>query len=465
MRFRVSAFALTAFALAFGVLVSLGAVPAVPATPPHETVLSVAGRVNATPWMVADGRFIAVAWGATTADGKTDVFLSTSRNNGVTFGAPQQVNTQAGEARLGGEMPPRVAIAKSASYGGPDVAVLWTARGAAADATAIKLTRSRDGGHFFSAPVALQTADAAGNRGWPALTLDDRGVAHAIWLDHRGLAGMPHAKHEPGMKHDAGMTHDGVAMAQRSGLFYAAAQPLADQNAPVSTVPERELTKGVCYCCKTSLVAGRDGALFAAWREVYDGDIRDIAFSVSRDGGRTFSEPTRISHDRWAINGCPDDGPAMTVDATGLVHIIWPTVVTEHTIPDDSTQGALFYTSTRDGKTFAPRTHIPTLGSTKPSHPQIAIDRSGRLVVAWDEVKGGHRVAAVRELKPAATAENAANTPNSVTFGPIVTLGNGDPGVYPVLAATTDGLMAAWTSTANNASVIKLVRVDLPTTR
>jgi hypothetical protein len=445
-----------------------------PAGPDRATVLAIAGRANATPWMVADGRFIAVAWGATTADGKTDVFVAASRNGGFTFGTPVQVNTTAGEARLGGELPPRVAITRTASYGGPDVAVLWTARGAT---TAIKIARSHDGARTFAAPVTLQSADAPGDRGWPALTLDDQSVAHAIWLDHRGLAsagsgmsgaggthhhvaGAATASSTAGSASTAASTsgagsaaapasgsasgaapapaappaapRDGVAMAQRSGLYYAALDA-AEQGRPG---PERELTKGVCYCCKTSLVAGRAGALFAAWRQVYPGSFRDIAFSLSRDGGRTFSEPAPISRDGWAIDACPDDGPAMTVGAGETVHIVWPTV-----IGGGEPQGALFYTSTRDGHSFAARTRIPTLGSAKPSHPQIALDPAGRLFVAWDESVDGKRVAALREIMP-----------GGVTFGPIITLDGGAPGMYPMLATTSDGLVAVWTSPAAGAA-------------
>jgi hypothetical protein len=441
----------------------------------REIVLSVAGRSNATPWIAASGRFIAVAWGATTSEGKTDVFIATSRNAGRTFGAPVQVNTQAGEAHLGGEMPPRIAIAATASYGGPDVAVLWTARG---DATVIKLARSRDGGHFFGQPITLQSADAAGDRGWPSMTLDDHGVAHAIWLDHRGMAGASHAGHAGHAAGSAGAAggagsaggatppRDGAAMAQRSGLYYAAAQP-SQSDAAVTAVPERELTKGVCYCCKTSLVAGRDGALFAAWRQVYPGNLRDIAFSLSRDGGRTFTAPTPISRDGWAIDGCPDDGPAMAVDASGTVHVVWPTVVGGAAAGASAAdaaepQGALFYTTTRDGRTFTARTRIPTLGSAKPSHPQIAIDHTGRIIIAWDEIANGQRVAAARELHIAnANANaNAAAGAGTPTFGPILTLGSGTAAMYPVLAFTSDGLIAAWTSGATGASTIKISKVD-----
>ena len=129
--------------------------------------------------------------------------------------------------------------------------------------------------------------------------------------------------------------------------------------------------------------------LVAAWRHVYPGDLRDIAFAISRDGGRSFSAPSRVSEDGWAINGCPDDGPALVVDAGGVTHIVWPTV-----IAGDEPVGALFYASTRDGQRFTPRVRIPTLGSPKPMHPQMALAADGTLVVAWDELIDGRRVAA-----------------------------------------------------------------------
>jgi len=306
--------------------------------------------------------------------------------------------------------------------------VLWTARG---EKTSIKMARSGNGGRAFEEPIELQSTNAAGDRGWPAMILDDKGNPHAIWLDHRGMADM---------KHDHTAPRDPVASAQKSSLYYAN-----------GTGSERELTKGVCYCCKTSLIAGREGTLFAAWRQVYPGSLRDIAFASSRDGGKTFSAPVPISRDGWAIDACPDDGPAMVVDSTGdagqTVHIVWPTVVDA---TSNDPRGVLFYTSTRDGgRTFAARTPIPTLGSAKASHPQIARDASGRLFLAWDESIKGKRVAAVREIKPG----------DKVAFGPIVTITGEATGQYPVLAATSDNLIAAWTTPGDG---IKVARVTVP---
>src|SRR5690606_24395844 len=146
-------------------------------------VFDVPGRSDSTLSVAASGTFVAVAWGAS-AQGAADVYVAVSDDEGRTFGAPVRVNDVPGEGRLGGELPPRVAVHPSSDGSAPEVVVLWTARG---EATEIKAARSRDGGRTFDAPVALQVAGAAGDRGWPSLAVDHGGRAHAVWLDHRGL--------------------------------------------------------------------------------------------------------------------------------------------------------------------------------------------------------------------------------------------------------------------------------------
>jgi hypothetical protein len=411
------------------------------AAPTADTVtLAVDGRSNATPWIAASGPFVAVAWGATSA-GRADVFAAVSRDGGRTFSAPVQVNAQAGEARLGGEFPPRVAMAPNRGTRMPDIVVLWTARlprrsEAEADLTQIKTSRSRDGGRTFEPPIALQAAGAVGDRGWPAMVVDQSGLPHAIWLDHRGLAkgrtpGGAHAGHQ------SGAAHDGAAMALKSGVYYSVAGERAT---------ERELAAGVCYCCKTALASGPDGSIYAAWRHVYAGDLRDIAFTQSRDGGKSFAPPVRVSEDGWSIKGCPDNGPAIAVDSRGTVHLAWPSV-----IDGPTPEGALFYASTRDGRSFTPRTRIPRLGPPGVSHPQIVVDPRGRVVVAWDERVEGSRVVAAREVK--------LQIEGSVAFGEATVLSSA--GIYPVLAATADGLIGAWV-TGGDASRIEVRRIRLP---
>lgn len=418
--------------LAFAVAAATAWPVAAPLPGAGTIAFDVQGRSDSTPSVAAAREFVAVAWGAS-ADGKADVFAATSRDGGRTFGPPVQVNRTPGEGRLGGELPPRVALHTVAGQPLPVVTVVWNARG---DTTAIKMARSADGGRTFSEPIALQSPGAAGDRGWPALAVDAGGDAHAVWLDHRGLAARRAAQGVASKAgrhvHGSPTTGDSSVMAQGSSLFYASSSGGAAQ--------EREVTPGVCYCCKTALAAGPGRVLVAAWRHVYPGDLRDIAFAISRDGGRSFSPPVRVSEDGWAINGCPDDGPAVVVNAAGITHVVWPTV-----IPGNEPVGALFYASTRDGQRFTPRVRIPTLGSPKPTHPQIALAADGTLLVAWDELIDGRRVAVARRLTVKAGA--------APTFGDAVTLPTAGNASHPVLAATSAGVFAAWTSGGDDAQV------------
>ena len=414
------------FGLAVVSVISLLAVGSAQGPTTSPVMLDVPGRSDATPWVASSGSFAAVAWGATAA-GKTDVFLAVSRDGGRTFSAPVQVNSVPGEARLGGELPPRVALVPRRGAT-PEIVVLWTAR---EDTTQLKTARSRDGGLTFTPGPTLPPAGTAGDRGWPSLAVGPGGATHAIWLDHRGLAAdrAAGASHEG---HQAGAKHDGAAMAQKSGLYYAQ----ASGSRPV----EREVAKGVCYCCKTTLAVGPTGQVYAAWRHVYPGNLRDMAFTVSRDGGKSFAAPVRISEDGWVISGCPDDGPAMSVDGQGTVHVVWPTVV-----GGDNPEGAIFYSSTQDARQFAPRVRVATLGGRRPAHPQVLAGPAGTVFVAWDEIVNGDRIAALREVR--------LRSDKPPTFGAIVRLSSDGHGSYPVLALTESGILAVWTSGTDSSRI------------
>jgi hypothetical protein len=387
---------------------------------PAEVKLGVKGHANATPWIAAKGNFVAVAWGATAPDGGADIYLAVSRDAGRSFGAPARVNQQPGTARVGGELPPRVALGPSATKGDPPMTVVW---GAKLPRTAILAAHSGDGGRTFERHQILSSETAEGDRGWHALAIGSGGTPHVMWLDHRGLAARPASVHD----HHG----DGADIAQFSGLYHYSM---------TMSSRDREVGKGVCYCCKLAMAAGRVNELFVAWRHVYPGNIRDIAFAMSSDDGRTFSAPRRVSEDNWQLAGCPDDGPAMAVAPDGTIHIVWPTVVGRET-----PRGRLFYAASRDGRSFAARREIPTRGGPRPMHPQVIVDSGGRLLVAWDEVIDGARQAYARSLR----LDSAGN----ISAGPLIDLGDA-PAAYPVLAMSGRGPIAVWTQGAGDVSDI-----------
>lgn len=377
-----------------------------------DVTLAVAGRASSTPWMASLGSDVAIAFSAA-AEGKGDIYVAMSHDGGRTFGLPVRANTVAGEARISGEIAPRVTLStgKSESI----VSVTWNAKD---NGTQIKTARSTDGGKTFGPAISLQSGLTPGDRGWQAAAADSNGKLHVMWLDHRGMAAATdHATHKG--------EGDGAAMALRSGLYYWGG------------APERELFKGVCYCCKTAMAIGPKNEIYAAWRHVFPGNLRDMGFTMSRDGGKTFSSLLRVAEDGWSINGCPDDGPAMAVDAAGSIHLAWPTVKND--------TGVILYATSKDGAAFSMPVRVPTLGGPKPSHPQIAIDPTGHPVIAWDEAINGVRQAA------SVTAGAGGSFSKAAAIG---------DGTYPVLAPSDGAMIAAWTSGPAARSVIKVRRLQ-----
>jgi hypothetical protein len=433
-------------AVVFASLVGLCAIAAAAGLPsavaPDLTTLAVAGRANANVSLVAAGPFVAAVWSAATADGSTDIFAAVSRDGGVSFGAPVRVNSTAGDARVNGEQPPRVTLGGRAGTVAR-IAVIWTARRPAG--TTLLTAHSTDGGATFSPSSPVTEPDVAGNRGWETIGADPKGAVHAVWLDHRRMAppdasktaaAHQHGAHaEGGGRSQATVKPDGVAMAQQSDLYF---DTIGD------ATPPRALAPGVCYCCKTALAFGAGGEIYLAWRHVYPGNFRDMAFTLSTDGGRTFAAPMRVSQDNWMLEGCPDDGPAMKVDPRGRIHIVWPAVIGEGT----NQVKALFHAVSNDGRAFSTRTRIPTAGQA--NHPQLDVAPNGSLMLAWDESGNGSR----KIVYGRAEVDNGGRARFTRTEL------NGTLGVYPMIAAVPTGAMIAWTSGAPDASVIKLSRVQ-----
>ena len=72
---------------------------------------------------------------------------------------------------------------------------------------------------------------------------------------------------------------------------------------------------------------------------------------------------------------------------------MWPTLVTG---ANGAQTLALFYATSKDGRTFTPRQRVPASGV--PRHPQIAVAADGRVVIAWDESDKGLRHVPRRRL-------------------------------------------------------------------
>lgn len=401
---------------------------------PLQVTLSVAGAVNATPALTVAGRSLAAVWTAT-KDGATNVYLATSDDGGTTFAEPRRVNDQDGDASANNEQPPRVVMSGSGAT--RTLTVFWSKRNEGPQKTrrdAIRMARSTDGGRTFSPARFAHDSALSGARGWESLAVGSEGRVHAVWLDGR----------------DAERK---MAAAAHSGMAHKGQPPQDIYHSTIGSdgrITESVIATGVCFCCKTAVAVDVRGSVYAAWRHIFPGSMRDIAFAKSTDGGHRFDALVRVSEDNWELNGCPEDGPTLAVDQSGVIHIAWATVVN-----DGEPQKALFYATSRDGKMFSLRARLPVAAAATPGHPQLTFTPDGGAAIAWDEVVAGMRRISFTRVSRAGI------------FQPLQILSGDESASHPVIVRAEGHLIVAWTSrssaakSASEPSVIRMRRISI----
>jgi len=129
----------------------------------------------------------------------------------------------------------------------------------------------------------------------------------------------------------------------------------------------KKIASESCPCCKTALLAASDGMVYISWRQVLKDDYRHIAVAHSNDGGKTFSEGTVVSDDKWQLFACPVAGAALASSAPQTLDVLWYTAGTA------GPEGLYQARSADGGKSFGARTLIDDKASA--STPVILMIR------------------------------------------------------------------------------------------
>lgn len=213
----------------------------------------------------------------------------------------------------------------------------------------VRYAQSFDGGKTFGKATALVRDPAGVDQRYFDVAVLPSGEAGITWLDSRKKSSK-----------------------KGSSLYFAATRGRQGFQS------ERPLYEGTCECCRTALFVDHANGIHAAFRALLPGSIRDMVHMVSKDGGKTFSQPVLISADGWKLDACPHTGPSMAENKNGL-HFAWFTLA-------GGTGGIFYAQSHDDGQSFTPRQNISSLASAR--HPQMAVFESGDLAIAWDDVTG-----------------------------------------------------------------------------
>lgn len=314
-----------------------------------------------------------------------DVYFRKFDDAAKPVGEKTRVNPQAGEATAWRGDPPTIAVGD-----GGEIYVGWTAgvKTEKKSGTDLYISVSTDGGKTFAAPAKVNDDREPASHGMHSLATDKSGKIHVAWLDERNVKMPAHAALETGKFESLNefryikahhtptpeakpAPEEAEAAEPNSEIFYAVSKDGAK-----TFSPNKKISGEVCPCCKTSLLATADGKIYAAWRQVLEGDFRHIAVASSADGGESFSNPSIVSDDQWQITGCPVSGATLAIAETGALKTVW------FTAGKAGSPGLYTAESTDGGKSFAARSLINE--GTASGSPIFLGGANGKSVVLWE---------------------------------------------------------------------------------
>jgi hypothetical protein len=170
-----------------------------------------------------------------------------------------------------------------------------------------------------------------------------------------------------------------------------------------------------------------DGPL-VAFRDLTPESIRDIG--VSRLDGAKWTDTNIVSPDKFSIDFCPVNGPA--VSARGRdVAIAWFTVKND--------VGEAFAAFSSDaGRTWTAPQRLDELGSL--GRVDIEMLDDGSAVASWVEYAGGRTDLRLRRIDKSGARSPAVN---------IVAVSGGRASGFPRMARQGDQLIFAWSESAS----------------
>ena len=173
----------------------------------------------------------------------------------------------------------------------------------------IVLTRSRDGGGNWAAPVMPHDDGTRTEHGFVSMWAQGVDTLGMAWLDGRNTAG-GQGGDIAGKDHDGHQGHGG-AMSLRAAVIDPSLVP----------INETEIDPRVCDCCQTAVAVTAKGPLLV-YRGRSADEVRDIL--ATRFDGSRWSTPAPVHEDGWVMAGCPVNGPAAAALGNAAV-VAWYT--------------------------------------------------------------------------------------------------------------------------------------------
>jgi BNR repeat-like domain len=342
-------------------------------------------------------------------DSQSRLQLQFSPDGGDTFGKPIILSAPNANVRGEGENSPALATDVQA-----DVYAAWFQSVAGATQLMVKPI-DRSGGKAVNVLDADRKPDAYA--GFPTVATTHAGDVYVAWLDER----------------------DKANPADSSSVYFSRS---SDHGATFSR--NIRIAASACGCCRPQIYVGPAGDIYLAWRQVFEGSVRDMVLARSTDGGKTFSQPLRVAVDNWVLHACPDVGPAIGV-SHGRLYVAWYS-------EGQDKPGIRLAISDNGGSSFAPSQFV-SADIRDATHPRLSVSEDGRVLLtfqgrlAQQDTKWRSNQAFVVEIKGA-------------NFTPPMQVTNSEHSVHDpdVLAGSSGRLFLAWTESINDRNQTLLSR-------
>jgi hypothetical protein len=222
------------------------------------------------------------------------VWFTRAQRDALDFVPPVRITREPTRIDHNGESRPKIALGRDDA-----IFVSWTRRLEGHFSGDVYFSRSLDGGSTFSEPRVLRDTSEPSSHRFDTLAVTPSGRLYAAWVDKRDMA----AAEARGDEFAGASIY--FAVSDDDGATFSANQRVAAHS---------------CECCRLAMTTVGDERIRLLWRHVFDGSIRDHALAEIGPSGVAPLE--RVSHENWALQGCPHQGPHMAAARDGE-HMVW----------------------------------------------------------------------------------------------------------------------------------------------
>ncbi|MDH5380270.1 MAG: hypothetical protein OEW75_05420 [Cyclobacteriaceae bacterium] len=194
-------------------------------------------------------------------------------------------------------------------------------------------------------------------------------------------------------------------------------------------IGEKLLSTSTCQCCRTDIYSDPNGVVHIAFRKIFEGSVRDMAYLKSEDFAETFDPITRVSNDNWIIDGCPHTGPSQVWNKKNL-GMVWFTM--------GGGDGVYFASKNEEAELFDTRILI----DKKAHHPQISASKEGEFVAVYEKKENSVNKVFMEFLNQQDTIDRKVISRNDANSQ------------YPVIAILGETVMVAWMEIQDQTSTI-----------